>query len=123
MPSRYEPSGLNQLYSLKYGAPPIVRATGGLADTITNATEENLANGSATGFQFQAYTPQALLGAVKRAVDLYHHQPDRFVQVMRPAMAEDSSWDHAAAEYEQLYRRLMTQHTLRASTGRVMGRL
>src|SRR5262249_39991732 len=61
MPSRYEPSGLNQLYSLRYGTVPIVRATGGLADTITDCTPQTLANQMATGFRFDAYLPQALL--------------------------------------------------------------
>ena len=57
MPSLYEPSGLNQLYSLNYGTPPVVRATGGLADTVVDTTPETLANGTATGFSFQARTP------------------------------------------------------------------
>jgi starch synthase len=103
MPSLFEPSGLNQLYSLKYGTPPIVRATGGLADTITDATDENLANGTATGFTFLAYTPAALLGAVQRALDLYRDRSDEFLKVIRTGMQEDWSWDHAAGEYEQLY--------------------
>ena len=60
MPSRYEPCGLNQMYSLRYGTPPVVRTTGGLADTVVNATEENLAAGRATGFAFNDYTPDAL---------------------------------------------------------------
>ena len=58
MPSRYEPCGLNQLYSLKYGTVPVVHATGGLADTITNLTDETLADGTANGFSFDQYTPQ-----------------------------------------------------------------
>ena len=62
MPSLFEPSGLNQLYSLRYGTPPIVRTTGGLADTIVDTTEETLVSGEPTGFRFQAYTPQALAG-------------------------------------------------------------
>jgi len=60
MPSLFEPSGLNQLYSLRYGTPPIVRATGGLSDTIVEASDANLEAGTASGFRFQAYTPQAL---------------------------------------------------------------
>src|SRR5204862_5789020 len=65
MPSRYEPCGLNQMYSLKYGTPPVVRTTGGLADTVVNTTEENLANGTATGFAFRDYAPSALYETVR----------------------------------------------------------
>src|SRR5689334_24360303 len=64
MPSLYEPSGLNQLYSMRYGTPPVVRATGGLADTVVDASPANLEAGTATGFSFQAYTPDAFLDAV-----------------------------------------------------------
>ena len=67
MPSRYEPCGLNQLYSLKYGTVPVVHATGGLADTITNLTDETLAAGTANGFSFDEYTTAALADALERA--------------------------------------------------------
>jgi starch synthase len=107
MPSRYEPCGLNQIYSLKYGTPPVVRATGGLADTIVNSTEENLAAGTATGFSFQAYTASALYDTVKWALKLMRDRPADFRQVVRTAMAQDWSWDRSAAEYEALYRRVI----------------
>ncbi len=107
MPSRYEPSGLNQLYSLKYGTPPIVRATGGLADTIVNANEENLANGTGTGFSFDDYTPSALYETVKWALTLYRDRPADFRKVVRTAMKQDWSWERSAADYEALYRRLL----------------
>lgn len=107
MPSRYEPCGLNQIYSLKYGTPPVVRATGGLKDTVVNATEENLAAGTATGFAFDAYTGKALYDTVKWALTLYRDRPTDFQQVVRTAMAQDWSWDRSAAEYEALYRRVM----------------
>ena len=106
MPSRYVPSGLNQLYSLKYGTPPIVRATGGLADTIVDSSEANVANGTGTGFSFVEYTPGALYDTVKRAVALYRDRPEDFRRVVSTAMKQDWSWERSAAEYEALYRRL-----------------
>jgi starch synthase len=108
MPSRYEPSGLNQLYSLKYGTPPVVRATGGLADTIVGATEETLAAGTATGFSFGAYTAHALYETVKWAVTLYRDRPADFRKVVRTAMTQDWGWDRSAAEYERLYRKVLS---------------
>jgi starch synthase len=103
MPSEYEPSGLNQLYSLKYGTVPVVRATGGLADTIVDATPENLAAGRATGFSFIANYAGAFLSALERALDCYRHHPDQWLQVMQTGMRQDWSWDHSAIEYEKLY--------------------
>ncbi|MGL4421456.1 MAG: glycogen synthase, partial [Gemmataceae bacterium] len=107
MPSRYEPSGLNQLYSLKYGTPPVVRATGGLADTIVNSTEESLAQGVGTGFAFRDYTASALYETVKWALSLYRGRPQLFQTVVRNAMRQDWSWDRSAIEYEALYHRLL----------------
>jgi starch synthase len=107
MPSRYEPCGLNQMYSQKYGTPPVVRATGGLADTVVNATEENLKSGTATGFSFDADTAAALYDTVKWALHLYRNRPADFRQVISCAMAQNWSWDRSAAEYERLYRRLL----------------
>ncbi len=107
MPSRYEPSGLNQLYSMKYGTPPVVRATGGLADTVTNATEENLAAGIATGFAFEEYSAKALYETVKWALTLYRDRPEDFAKVVRTAMKQDWSWDRSAVAYEALYRKLL----------------
>ena len=106
MPSQYEPCGLNQLYSLKYGTVPVVRATGGLADTVTDATPETLQNGTATGFSFVPYTPAALLSAVTRGLDLYRHDPARWLALVQTGMRQDWSWDHSAAEYEKLYEQL-----------------
>jgi starch synthase len=103
MPSEYEPSGLNQLYSLKYGTVPVVRATGGLADTIADATEANLASGRATGFSFLANYPAAFLSALQRALDLYHRRPEQWLQLMHTGMGQDWSWDRSAGEYEKLY--------------------
>jgi starch synthase len=107
MPSRYEPSGLNQLYSMKYGTPPVVRSTGGLADSVVGATVDTLAKGTATGFSFDAYTPDALYQTVKWAVALYRDQPKQFQQVVLTAMKQDWSWNRSAAEYEALYYRVL----------------
>jgi starch synthase len=104
MPSVYEPSGLNQLYSLKYGTVPVVRATGGLADTIVDCTEENLAAGRATGFSFLAIHTTAFVEAVQRALDFYHRRPETWLQIVQTGMRQDWSWDRSAAEYERVYR-------------------
>ena len=106
MPSQYEPSGLNQLYSMKYGTPPVVRSTGGLADTVTDCTPETLAAGTATGFRFDPPWSGAFYDAVQRALHLYRHQPADWLKLMRIGMAQDWSWDRAAAGYEPLYGRL-----------------
>jgi starch synthase len=106
MPSLYEPSGLNQLYSMKYGAVPVVRATGGLADTVVDCTPETLAAGTATGFSFLARTPEALLGTVQRALVLYRGEPEQWLRLVRTGMRQDWSWDRSAAEYERLYQKL-----------------
>jgi starch synthase len=106
MPSRYEPSGLNQLYSLKYGTPPIVRRTGGLADSVTGATEETLAAGTATGFSFDAYTPNAFYETARWALQLYNERPADFKKVVLTGMAQDWSWNRSAAAYEALYERI-----------------
>jgi starch synthase len=109
MPSLYEPSGLTQLYSMRYGTVPLVRATGGLADTVVDATPEALAEGRATGFRFLAYTPEALAEAVRRALDLYRDHPDQWLQLQRAGMRQDWSWNRSAAEYERLYLSLVKE--------------
>ncbi|MCA9101330.1 MAG: glycogen synthase GlgA [Planctomycetales bacterium] len=105
MPSRYEPCGLNQLYSLRYGTVPIVHATGGLLDTVTNSTEETLADGTATGFQIFDYSVNALDEATQRACALYH-QPSRWRALMETGMKQDWSWARSAAQYASLYERI-----------------
>lgn len=105
MPSRFEPCGLNQLYSLRYGTLPVARETGGLADTITDASEANLAARTATGFLFRPYDAEALLSAVRRALRMYEAQPGTWRQMQRTGMAQDWSWDRSAREYEKLYRK------------------
>lgn len=102
MPSRFEPCGLSQLYSLRYGTIPIVRAVGGLVDTVTDANPRNLAAGIATGFQFLHYSPVALLSAVRRALDVFR-EPDAWDHMVRFAMAQDWSWVKSARQYSALY--------------------
>src|SRR5205807_928167 len=102
VPSRFEPGGLTQLYALRYGALPLVRRTGGLADTVVDANAVTLAEGNATGFVFDAESPTALLEAARRAMALYADHAS-WRRVMRQAMAQDFSWDAAARQYKALY--------------------
>lgn len=107
MPSQYEPCGLNQLYSLKYGTVPVVRATGGLADTVVDATPENLAADKATGFTFVVHAPGPFLEAVSRALAMYHDDPAAWRRLQATGMRQDWSWNRSAAEYEAVYRGLV----------------
>ncbi len=102
MPSRYEPCGLNQIYSLRYGTIPIVRATGGLQDTITDFDPRVR---SGTGFKFTDYSGDTLLACIERALRAYHTRK-AWGAVMRNAMQADFSWDRSAAAYAELYRRV-----------------
>jgi starch synthase len=106
MPSLYEPCGLNQLYSMRYGTVPVVRATGGLADTVVNCTPQTLAADTATGFSFLPHTAAALTATVGRVLDMYRGKPEQWRQLVRCGMRQDWSWDRSAAEYEKLYTRL-----------------
>jgi starch synthase len=99
MPSRYEPCGLNQMYSQRYGTPPVARATGGLIDTVVDGV---------TGFLFESAEPSALLAAVRRALAAYR-DPARWVRIQRAGMTRDFSWGAAARQYAALYRRLATR--------------
>jgi starch synthase len=101
MPSRYEPCGLNQMYSLRYGTVPIVREVGGLADTVRDYRPGVR---SATGFVFRDYTPSALLEALGRAIRLFT-QPQAWRALQLAGMAEDHSWDRSAREYVTIYDR------------------
>lgn len=105
MPSRYEPCGLNQLYSLKYGTIPIVRRTGGLADTIADCTDEALKKGTGTGFVFNDYDPAKCREAVGRALTLFRDRR-KWEKVVKTAMTQDWSWKRSAREYIELYCRL-----------------
>jgi starch synthase len=99
MPSRFEPCGLNQLYSLRYGTLPIVRATGGLKDTVEDARGD----GTGTGFTFTQYTPAALVSAVRRALDAFA-APEVWRAIQQRGMRQDHSWDASAREYVKVYR-------------------
>jgi starch synthase len=106
MPSRYEPSGLSQLYSLKYGTVPIVRATGGLDDTV-DPWEQRTKKG--TGFKFQEYSGEALLRVIHQAMQLYRDQ-ESWQRLMRNGMSKDFSWRVSAREYLRVYERVRQQH-------------
>jgi starch synthase len=102
MPSRYEPCGLNQLYSLKYGTVPIVRATGGLDDTIE---EFNPATGTGTGFKFKKYDGGELLRTIQKAIKMFGDQSS-WRKIIKNGMSKDFSWETSAKKYVQLYRSL-----------------
>jgi starch synthase len=103
MPSRYEPCGLNQMYSLAYGTIPVVRATGGLDDTIEPFDP---ASGTGNGFKFDEATPEALLQTVRGALALFR-QPQHWQRLVQNGMACDFSWDRSAREYEALYQQIL----------------
>jgi starch synthase len=114
MPSRFEPCGLNQLYSLRYGTVPIVHRTGGLADTVVDATAENLAAGTATGFTFNHPTSDALWSAIARALELWHQPGIGWEQLAINGMRQDFSWATSARRYEELYQ-VAVGHSLAAA--------
>jgi starch synthase len=117
MPSRFEPCGLNQMYSLKYGTLPIVRKVGGLADSVVNVTPETLADDTATGFVFDEYSSSALAACVERAIDVYR-QPNVWKDVMKNGMSCDWSWGGSAARYAEVYRRALERRHDRGHEGR-----
>lgn len=103
MPSHYEPCGLNQLYSLRYGTIPIVTATGGLADTVVDTTAETITNGTATGFHLHEFSPQGLDNALGRALQLRYHEKKIWKNLVERAMAADWTWRKSALQYMELY--------------------
>jgi starch synthase len=105
VPSRFEPCGLTQLYGLRYGALPLVRRVGGLADTVVDATAMSLAEGVATGFAFDDDSPSALMSAIGRATTLFRER-EIWQRMMRRAMTRDFSWAAAARQYAAVYRTL-----------------
>ena len=111
MPSQYEPCGLNQLYSLQYGTVPVVRATGGLVDTVVDANEQTLADGTATGFKFEEYTSLALAEALERALAAYGDKTT-WIRLVEAGMRQDWSWGNSAQQYAELYERTVARGPL-----------
>jgi starch synthase len=97
MPSRFEPCGLGQMMAMRYGAVPVVRDTGGLADTVN----------SQTGFKFKDFSSEALNAALKKAINTYNNQPSKWLLLQKNAMKADFSWKRSAGEYMKLYGKLL----------------
>ena len=106
MPSRYEPCGLNQMYSMHYGTIPVVRKTGGLADTVIDL-EEATQRTHATGFAFEKYEPKAFWKAIERALRTYRKEKELWRQMQVHGMKKDFSWNHSAVEYAELYEKVL----------------
>lgn len=111
VPSRFEPCGLTQLYALRYGTVPVVRQVGGLADTVVDVTRESIQSDTATGFMFGQATTVGLDHALARALDAYRN-PALWRQLMLRGMAQNFSWDVAAAQYLSLYSELLTDRVV-----------
>jgi starch synthase len=107
MPSRQEPCGLTQIYALRFGTLPLVRKTGGLADTVVDASFENMVNGTATGFVFEPESSWTLGETIGRACALYHQNPRAWAEIQRRAMKQDFSWKTSAKHYLDLYKDLL----------------
>jgi starch synthase len=114
MPSLYEPCGLNQLYSLAYGTVPIVRQTGGLADTVVDATSQNVRDGKATGFAFLDKTPEALWRTIQRALECWRDR-ETWGRVIQAGMKSNWSWDRSARSYAALYEETRNRRSSRAA--------
>jgi starch synthase len=106
MPSQYEPCGLAQLYAFRYGTIPIVRATGGLVDTVVNVSDQTCADGTASGFVFDAFEPATLEAAVRQAIDA-HGNTKLWQDLIRSVMQQDWSWDVSARKYQEVYSRAL----------------
>jgi starch synthase len=105
MPSRFEPCGLNQMYSLRYGTVPVVHGVGGLYDTVRDYSP---ADPRATGFVFREYTPAALLRGLQRALSLFR-EPAHWRTLQTAGMRQDNSWDRSAREYVKIYEQVLTR--------------
>ena len=107
MPSEYEPCGLNQMYSMAYGTVPVVRRTGGLADSVVDASLETLGNQTANGFSFSDFLPDALDHCLQRATRMYYEDKESWRQLVNTGMSRDWSWTASAKAYESLYSTLV----------------
>jgi starch synthase len=114
MPSRFEPCGLNQMYSLIYGTVPIVRSVGGLADSVVDADPQNLPHGTATGFCFTDYSAEALMQAIERALVLYGNKLE-WTRLVRAGMNQDWSWRNSALQYVRVYERAIAKRLAAAA--------
>ena len=106
MPSRYEPCGLNQMYSLLYGTLPIVRRTGGLADTVENYDEQT---GEGTGFMFDDLTPKSIYNTVGWAVYAWYNKKSHIEKMKKRAMGRHFGWSESAKKYEELYKTALSK--------------
>jgi len=122
MPSRFEPCGLNQMYSMRYGTVPIVRRVGGLADTVVDVSPATLEAGTATGFVFEDYSAEALLHAVTRAVAAFRDH-ELWQRLIRIGMQQDFSWSRSAREYVRVYERALSKRLARGSRFKAQGPL
>ena len=109
MPSRFEPCGLNQMYSQRYGTPPVVHATGGLVDSVVDCTPETLRNGTASGFIFNGMTDENLYAAIRRAVELYYDKKT-WQTLRKNCMAKDFSWQNSAEAYRAVYLKVLRDY-------------
>jgi starch synthase len=115
MPSRFEPSGLNQMYSLRYGTVPVVHEVGGLADTVRDYAPRSA---KSTGFVFREYSPQALLDALRRALEVFQDRK-KWRALQAAGMKQDHSWDRSAREYVKIYDRAIARSGRTASAAGV----
>jgi starch synthase len=109
MPSRFEPCGLNQLYGLAYGTPPIVNATGGLADSVVDTNIVTFKNKTANGFVMSEASPASLLHCIKQALNVFNNDAAAWQQIQKNGMTQNLSWDKSALEYLSVYQALIEQ--------------
>ena len=107
MPSRFEPCGLNQLYGLAYGTPPIVNATGGLADSVVDSNAAHLADKTANGFVMVEASADGLIACILRALEIFRHDEKTWRQIQKNGMSQNLGWDKSAKEYLALYKKLV----------------
>ncbi len=107
MPSRFEPCGLNQLYGLAYGTPPIVNATGGLADSVVDSNHAHIENRTANGFVMVEASADGLIACIRRAIEMYRHDKATWLQIQQTGMSQNLSWDKSAQEYFAVYQGLL----------------